>query len=342
VHAQEAWRPEHVLWYLPGEPVHGHVQHTEILAGTQPHRNFSGELVGEELNLLQRRQIPNASWYLAGEIVRREVQIDEVPQPHNGRRDVTDQGAVGGEQHAEVGEVAELLRQWRRRERVVGELELLEGGEVGHECRELAGEVVAGEAEVRESRERGEAGGQRTHEGVQGEVEALQGPQGAERGREPAGEGEPGEVEADDGAGGVLGAGHVLPAARGSVAGARLPAGERAGGVGERGLSGEEELAVGGARRNGVELEQREEQAEGGHGVVWWVGESGECETRGFKGGSAGIGLEGFMVLFLGKESTWKGDVPAPHSYGDPPPKRRWEWIDIWLGIPERCTQDGS
>jgi hypothetical protein len=71
----------------------------------------------------------------------------------------------------------------------------------------------------------------------------------------------------------------VLPAARGAVAGAGLPAGERAGGIGERGLGGEEELAVGGARRNGVELEQeqREEQAEGGHGVVRWVGESGEC-----------------------------------------------------------------
>jgi hypothetical protein len=65
----------------------------------------------------------------------------------------------------------------------------------------------------------------------------------------------------------------VRPAARERVAG----------GVGERRLGGEEEVAIGGeGRRNGAELE-REEQAEeeGGHGVVvggwrnWGLGKCG-------------------------------------------------------------------
>lgn len=102
---------------------------------------------------------------------------------------------------------------------------------------------------MRERRQRGgEAGGERAGEGVVGEVEAGERTERAERVGELAGEGEVGEEEGGHGgiAGAVgVGAEDVRPAARGRGR-ARVPAGERGRGVGERGLGGDQGGGVAG------------------------------------------------------------------------------------------------
>jgi len=182
----------------PTQMVHGNIKEPQRSEVGDSFRQFTGERVVVQLNLLDSGDASERTGDGSIEVVGGQIQDSKAFEVPKGVGYGADEIAGAEPERFEVGEVAEGGRNGGRMEGVVGEVERFEGGDVEERRRKDVVEEVEYEGESLEVLEGSEGGGNGAGEVVAGEVEVAEAGEEGEGVGEGAGEEVLGEVEVEE------------------------------------------------------------------------------------------------------------------------------------------------